>query len=398
MGAIDTFKGAAKADIDGLKRDVTQALANVTTTTELKATVVKAQTQLDALDIKVAEAGARTQSGLSHGIEGFLGAMKEDRDIQHLVSSHKGRARVEFGEKNLSTFLERKTITESGAGFATAGVLPQERESGIVFAARPTPHMRNVVPVVPTSAAQIMWVEESVRPTKASPVAEAGLKPLSDVTFTTHYESVRTIALLVKASTQILSDWSELEGFLRDEFSSRIREEEDRQVLFGDGSGQNLHGLTHQAQAWDLSLLTASDGYEYIDVLNGAQQQVAEDDELSERQFFVVNPGDLRKMKRTKDADGRYILGDPQSPTPNNLWGAPIVDTTIMTKGYFLLGSGDPRAAVIRERTGVAIDLSTEDGDNFQYNLVTVRFEERVVLIVKRPNAFVYGSFSQSPA
>jgi HK97 family phage major capsid protein len=324
--------------------------------------------------------------------------MKEDKDMQSLVQRHKGRARVEFGAKNFTDFLSRKTVTESGVGFATAGVLPQEREPGLVWSARPTLRMRSVTPVVPTTAAQIMWVAESVRPTKASPVAEAGLKPLSDITFTTHYEAVRTIALLVKTSNQILADWTELEGFLRDEFTSRVREEEDSQILFGDGSGQNLHGLTHQAQAWDLTLLTASDGYEYIDVLNGAQQQVAEDDEISDRQYFVVNPGDLKKMKRTKDGDGRYILGDPQSPTPNMLWGAPIVDTTLMTKGYFLLGSGDPRAAVIRERTGVAIDLSTEDGDNFQYNLVTVRFEERVVLIVKRPNAFVYGAFTQSPA
>ena len=398
MGAIDTFKGAARADIDGLKRDVTQALANVTTIAELKAAVLKVQAQADTLDIKVAESQARTGSGLSSGIDGFIDAMKEDRDMQSLIKSHKGRARVEFAGKNFSNFLSRKTVTESGVGFATAGVLPQEREPGLVWAARPTLRMRNVTPVVPTVNAQIMWVEESVRPTKASPIAEASQKPLSDITFTTHYEAVKTIALLVKTSKQILEDWTELEGFLRDEFTSRVREEEDRQILFGDGTGQNLNGLTTQAQAWDLTLMTASDGYEYIDQLNGAQQQVAEDNELSERQYFVVHPGDLKKMKRTKDSQGRYILGDPQNPTPNMLWGAPIVDTTIMTKGYFLLGSGDPRAAVIRERTGVAIDLSTEDGDNFQYNLVTVRFEERVVLIVKRPNSFVYGAFTQSPA
>ncbi len=390
MAAIDTFKGAAKADIEGLKRDLTNA--------ETKEAVRKVQAQLDALDIKVAESQARTQSGLSAGIDGFIESMKEDRDMQSLIKSHKGRARVEFGEKNFSQFLQRKTVTESGVGFATAGVLPQEREAGLVWAARPTTRMRSVIPVVPTTAAQIMWVAESVRPTKASPVAEAGLKPLSDVTFTTHYEAVKTIALLVKTSTQILADWTELEAFLRDEFSSRVREEEDRQILFGDGTGQNLNGLTTQAQAWDLTLLTASDGYEYIDQLNGAQQQIAEDNEFSDRQFFVVHPGDWMKMRRTKDSTGRYILGDPQSVAPKNLWGAPVVDTTIMTKGYFLAGSGDPRAAVIRERSGVAIDLSTEDGDNFQYNLVTVRFEERVVLIVKRPNSFVYGAFTQSPA
>jgi HK97 family phage major capsid protein len=332
------------------------------------------------------------------GFEGFLETMKASDEVQRLLSLAKGHARVQFKDAYSRGLLETKTITESGVGFATAGVLPQEREPGIVWAARPTLVMRDVLALRPTAAAQIMWVRESVRPTKGSPVAEASSKPLSDMTFTTEYEPVKTIALCVRTSKQILDDWTELEAFLRGEFRSRVLEEEDRQILYGDGTGQNLHGLIHQGTAWDLTLLDAGAGYEYLDVLNGAQQQVAEANEFQGRQFFVLHPGDWRYIRRTKDSTGRYILGDPQTIVMPNIWGAPVVETTQITKGTFLLGSGDEQCAIIRERQGVTVDLSTEDADNFTQNLVTVRVELRLALIVKRPAALIQGSFTQSPA
>ena len=44
------------------------------------------------------------------------------------------------------------------------------------------------------------------------------------------------------------------------------------------------------------------------------------------------------------------------------------------------------------------VEVSTEHQDFFTKNLVAVRAEKRLALVVKRPNSFVTGSFTTSPA
>lgn len=362
---------------------------------EETATAVKVLIKrLDDIDAKA----ARPSGG--SGPPSLLEELKANPDLQHLIQGpRRGAVRFTLSAKSSADLIEGKTLTRVGVGWPTHGVMPTEREPGISFAPRPQLRMRDVLSSRPTVLGDIYFVSESVRPTKASPQTESsGLKPLTDITFTTDHELVETMAITLRASRQILDDWSELEGFLRAELAQRVRQEEDMQILFGSGTSPALHGLTVQAQAWDISMLTASDGYEYIDIIGGFMQQIAEDDEEQGSPFVVLHPGDWWKIRRTKDSTGRYILGDPQSPVPPSLWQAPVVDTTCMTKGYCLVGSGSPVATEIRDRMSVTVEMSTEDGDNFRYNLVTVRAESRLALVTKRPNAFCYGALTQSPA
>jgi HK97 family phage major capsid protein len=350
------------------------------------------QAQADAIDMKMQAATAR-KGGQS------IEEVMMDSGLKDMIGTKKrGRAVMEFKGANLNDFLSRKTVTASTLGGSTPGVVQYEMSPGIVEAARLTPRMRDVIPSRPTSLPRIAWLKETVRPTKASPVAEAGHKLEVGITVAADYEDVKKIAIIMKASDEILTDASELAGFMRAELANRVREEEDYQILFGDNSGQNLNGLTTQAQAWDLTKLTASDGYEYIDIVAGALQQIAEDNEISVNPFVVLHYGDWWKIKRTKDSTGRYILGDPSSPYNGSLWGATPVPTNAMTSGYFCVGSSSPLCAEIRDRLSLAIDISNEDDTNFQYNLVTIRAELRLALVVKRPDAFVYGAFTQSPA
>ena len=209
---------------------------------------------------------------------------------------------------------------------------------------------------------------------------------------------VKTIATLMKASRQSMEDYSELRGILEDLLAYKVAAEEDRQILFGDNTGENLNGVTTQAQAWALTTYTtASDGYEYVDIVGGAAAQIAASNE-TDPTFVVLHPRDYWKIRLQKDGQGRYIFGDPASPFPPSLFGMTPVPTTQMTAGSFLVGSGAPAASQIRERMGVEVMISTEDDTNFQYNLVTIRAESRLAYCCYRPNAFVYGSLTQSPA
>jgi HK97 family phage major capsid protein len=362
--------------------------------TSLSEQIQAVQAQADAIDSKM----QRTSFGGEH--KSFADLLVKGVGVPELLSTKRGRGRLELRGGDCESFLgfERKTVTASTLGTASPSVVQFEMDRGVTGMARLTPRMRDVIPSRPTSLPRIAWLKETVRPTKASPVAEAGQKLEVGITVASDYEDVKKIAIIMKASDEILSDSAELAGFMRAELANRVREEEDWQILFGDNSGQNLNGLTTQAQAWDLTKLTASDGYEYIDIVSGALAQIESDDELVINPFCALNPSDLRKIQRTKDSTGRYIFGNPNSGSPRQLWDTRLVATSQMPLGYFLVGSSSPGCAEIRDRLSLAIDISNEDDTNFQYNLVTIRAELRLALVVKRPNAYVYGAFTQSPA
>ena len=100
----------------------------------------------------------------------------------------------------------------------------------------------------------------------------------------------------------------------------------------------------------------------------------------------------------TKDWFGRYLIGDPQTTANANLFDLLVIPTTSIAAGTFLVGSGNPAAAEIRDRMELQFEVSTEHHDYFVKNLVACRAEKRLALIVKRAASFVTGSFTTSPA
>jgi HK97 family phage major capsid protein len=220
----------------------------------------------------------------------------------------------------------------------------------------------------------------------------------SAVTFTTGTALVRTIATWIPATRQILEDFGELYGFLMANLPFAVNREEELQILSGDNTGQNLNGLITQAQNFDTSLLVASAGWNRIDIIGRAIQQVQADNELRPS-FIVMHPDDWWSIRLTKDSYGRYVLGDPQAPMANpNLFGLNVVVTTNITTGTFLIGVGSPVASEIRDRSGMTVEISTEHSTYFTENKVAIRAEKRLALVVFRPNSFVTGSFTTSPA
>ena len=324
--------------------------------------------------------------------------LKENESVARLMRDRKGTAYLSLKGDAARQMIEAKsTVTSSTVGFPTAGVMPEER-GAYVPEARKQLRMRDVIASRPISVAQYSWPKYSITGTKASPVAEASQKPINTYDPTTVTERVKTIATYFKTGRQVLEDWSELQSILTSLGSYKYNAEMDRQILTGSNTGEDLNGLITQAQAFDSALLSAATGYTYFDQLNAAAQQIAEDDELTPT-FFVVHPRNWYQMLRLKDNDKNYMLGGPTGGTGlQRIWDMTPVPTTQISAGTFLVGSGTPVAAEYRNRMELEVAISTEDADNFTYNLVTIRFEGRGLLACYRPDAFVTGTFLNSPA
>jgi HK97 family phage major capsid protein len=173
--------------------------------------------------------------------------------------------------------------------------------------------------------------------------------------------------------------------------------EEELQLLAGDDTGENLHGLLPQAQPFDASLLNATSGWTMIDVIGQGIQQINSSKEIDPT-FVVLNTADFWRLRLTKDSLGRYLLGDPQLQGRPNVFGLDLVYTTSIPQSQFLIGSGNSAACEIRDRMETVVEISTENRDFFVRNLIAIRAEKRLALLTKRPASFVSGSFTTSPA
>lgn len=130
-----------------------------------------------------------------------------------------------------------------------------------------------------------------------------------------------------------------------------------------------------------------------IDLIGAAIEAIEVAKELMPT-FAVLNPADWWHMKLMRDTLGRYILGDPQSVATPRIFDLDVVSTTSIAKGTFLVGSGNPTASEIRDRMELTVEVSTEHMDFFVKNLVAIRAEKRLALVVKRPGSYITGSFA----
>ncbi|EAT2433180.1 phage major capsid protein [Salmonella enterica subsp. enterica serovar Tennessee] len=270
------------------------------------------------------------------------------------------------------------------------GVVEPQRLSGIDTAPKQRLFIRDLIAPGRTSSPAIFWVQQTGFTNKAAVVAENTTKPYSDIAFATKITPVTTIAHMFKASKQILDDFAQLQSTVDAEMRYGLKYVEEQEILFGDGTGVHLHGIVPQASAFSAEFRVEQQNG--IDDLRLAmlQAQLARFPASGHVLHFI----DWAKIELTKDTLGRYILANPSGLTGPTLWGLPVVATEAAAfKGKFLTGAFNAGAQIF-DREDANVVISTENADDFEKNMISIRCEERLALAVKRPEAFIYGSFT----
>ncbi|MBB4618967.1 phage major capsid protein [Sphingomonas abaci] len=254
--------------------------------------------------------------------------------------------------------------------------------------------IRNLIAPGQTASSSVEYVQETGFTNNAGMVAEGTLKPESTLKFDLKTAPVRKIAHWFLASSEILSDAPGLRSIIDNRLRYGLAFVEDVQLLKGDGTGQNLLGIKPQATPYAVPTgLTGFAAPTMIDKLRIAQLQAAL--ALYPADGQVLHPIDWAIIEMMKDGDGRYLIGNPQGTLAPTLWGLPVVPTMAQTVGEFTVGAWSMGAQLFdREQSGVLV--STEDGDNFRRNMVTILAEERLALTTYRPEAFVDGKFANA--
>lgn len=305
----------------------------------------------------------------------------EQEGFNDLVAKGRGIARM-----NLKAVTAITSAT-TGTGGVGAAIQPT-RVPGIIAGPDRPFTIRDLIMPGRTGSNAIEFVQESGFQNMAEPVAETALKPQSDLSFELKTTTVKTLAHWFLASKQVLADVPLLQSYINGRAIYGLKYVEEAQLLAGDGTGQNLLGLIPQATAFNEALRKAGDTK--IDILRRAilQVRVAE----YRASGIALNPVDWADIELQKDEQGRYIWVNVVEGGQPRMWKLPVVDSTAVPEGEFLVGAFDIAAQVF-DREDAAVEVSTEDGDNFRKNMVTIRAEERLALAVYRPESFVHGTF-----
>lgn len=294
------------------------------------------------------------------------------------------------GNKRLSIPVSAALLTVNVPG----QIVAPDRLPGIDAQPKQRLFIRDLIAPGRTASNTIYWVQQTGFTNNAKAVAENTTKPYSDIQFAEKITPVRTIAHLFKAAKQILDDMPQLQSTIDAELRYGLKYVEEQEILFGDGTGAHLEGIIPQAS-------------EYAAAFEVEQQNGIDDLRLAMLQAqlarfpasgHVLHFIDWAKIELIKDTLGRYILANPAALTGPTLWGLPVVATEAAAfKGKFLTGAFNAGAQIF-DREDANVVISTENADDFEKNMISIRCEERLALAVKRPEAFIYGTFTAPAA
>jgi HK97 family phage major capsid protein len=253
-----------------------------------------------------------------------------------------------------------------------------ERRPGIVEGAFRVFTIEDLLTSIPTTSNAIDWIRENVFTNSAAETTEGVAKPQSSLTFAPGTMPVSTVAHWIKITRQLAMDNAALAAYINRRMVYGVNLRVESQLVAGNGVAPNLSGLT---------LAGNFTAHAYTSAVSDAALADYPADAI------LLNTGDWWTMRLTKDTQGRYLLGDPSSGMPPQIWGIPVVATNAMPADNVWVGNL-AQAATKHDREGMSVELSESDDINFQLNLVTIRAERRLALTVEKPAAARYGDLT----
>lgn len=383
---IQSQKTSFDTAIQGVKNELTNTI--VTKTGELetiasegKVIGQKALDKAEEIEKKMATQGM-----------GGAPALKEfGTELQEKLTAHKEqlgkgqRFSIELNRKAVGNFTSSGNLT--GSYFVAPTIVP-----GVFAQPFNETHMRNVLTTGTTNSNVIRYVRDNGGEGGPAMTAEGATKPQMDRDLAILDANVRKLATYMRLPEEMIEDIEYITSFLTNIGTEEVLAVEDTQILYGDGTGQNLSGIANTgnftAFAAGTSVVATPNEY---DVLSAAVKQMRTLKRIPT--VHLVNPTNYYDMISRKDSTGNYTLqGGGNGINPVTANGVPIVQMNQVAAGDFI--TLDRRAAQIFFRSNITVRFYEQDQDNAIKNLVTIVIEERLALPIYFITGIIKGTFA----
>lgn len=383
-GNWDTERAKDKEAFDSKVADILTQIEQkgYSSKTEVENHVKAMQDQFDTLAVEFKKKGADTKNV---GFKQALAlALKESHATINSVEKIKG-----------SSIVQMKDITYAD-NFTGMDPWRTDYRSDVIGLNRDLFHLRDIIAVGSTTSDTIKYPRELAKSgtgpspwKRAATIAGTDSKALFEPNMEVYSTPVEWIAGILRLPVEMLSDLPFLTSYLQNFAQAELLEEEDDQILNGNGTSPQLNGLIPNAIAYNGTYTTPLEVI--VDAAFG---------QLAQANFtptdLLLNPRDVVGIVLNKAAtSGEYNLPGGMVGFVNgqlSIAGLNVRKTNKITADSFLLG--DFTKAQIFQRMAPQLRFFEQDQDNVIKNLVTVRIEERIALAILKASAFVKGDLT----
>lgn len=394
---------AVQAEIKSIEQAIMPLLR--TQSDEIKRhgeTSIQTRDALKALETKYDER-MRDLDAIRQDVTAIKSDLGERAKPGRRISKSAGEAFVESDAYKgvLGTSLERVTpvsvpsfhrkalFTADPLGEIDAFTYPNARVWDFVTEPERDLHIRDLLPVIPTSSPALDYVVRTGnRWTAGVQESEGDVKLEQALAFEVKQATPVTIAHWLPITKQAIRRTPQLRAYIDNELRYGIKLKEDEQLLYGDGSAGNLTGLMVNAHVQTYNRGVVGDTR--IDTLRRAVTQLRV---LHFRSTgVVINPTDWEAIELQKDNEDRYLWVTVPEGGVQRLWRVPVIDTVAMNADEFLMG--DWRiAAHLWDLEAARVEVGYKD-DDFVRNRLVVLGEEDIIFTTELPRGFVKGDFT----
>lgn len=218
----------------------------------------------------------------------------------------------------------------------------------------------------------------------------AGAKPQSHMAPETIQAPVKTIAVWMPVTRQILADAPQLESEINNFEEADLLLALEEEIVSGAGGAthftglENTQGLTPYARVSGDDELQTTRKAKTLTVTVGRAKPSG----------YLFNPYDWETIdllrSNTNGANtGFFYMGGPIVMGVEMLWGVPVAQSEVIPRGTYY--TGDLKQAKLWDREQPTRRITDSHSDFFTHNLIAILTEMRAAFGVRRPAAIIKG-------
>lgn len=359
---------------------------------EMKNSIEAKQTDLNAILIKQGEAitslSERKTANEDTGSAILKGLQNAKENIDRIKSAKRGS--LSFEIKNADRY--KAIVTSAEIADNTLGYrVPNIGE--IPYRRRFLEDLLGSGSVGDGTGNTIQYTDQANVTRAAGNIAEGGAYPVTtDIDWIEKSLRLEKIGDSIKVSRESMDDFDFVESEIRNLLLSSVDQRVDQQLLLGTGTTPQLKGIDISAGNFAAgSYATSIDDANLFDLIHVMKSQIMEAGQnMFNANAILMNPVDVTKLLSTKDSQGNYVI--PPFATNNGrlVNGVEIVENTLVTAGQAYIM--DSLKATVYNRKSLTFDISYDNEDDFNKDLVTIKASRRMALLIREVNngAFIH--------